>query len=243
MDRPSPSGLKTSRISPLAFSGRFRAGGFCFSCGLSDPGKRGCPGTERTRCLRINVGAIWIILALIGPYFRFFLAVLVFYFVSGNWFDLRAFIINNDLYRAGSLFLWLLPLLSYGIFEEIGWRGFALPRLQKKYNALLATFILTVFWGFWHLPMFFYRFSFSPALLVGFFVSMFVGAILFTFVFNSTRGSVFVVMLWHIGVNIVSVLDMVNIAAIMSVLIMAIVLYIVVRYGYQKLSVGEKFVI
>lgn len=50
-------------------------------------------------------------------------------------------------------------------------------------------------------------------------------------------------MLWHIGINIVSVLDMVNIVVIMSVLIMVIVLYIVVRYGYQKLSVGEKFVI
>jgi uncharacterized protein len=39
--------------------------------------------------------------------------------------------------------------------EEIGWRGFALPHLQKRHNALLATLIVGTLWGLWHLPLVF----------------------------------------------------------------------------------------
>ncbi|PGM72093.1 CPBP family intramembrane metalloprotease domain-containing protein, partial [Bacillus cereus] len=38
--------------------------------------------------------------------------------------------------------------------EEIGWRGFALPRLQSKFGPLKATLLLAVLWAFWHLPHF-----------------------------------------------------------------------------------------
>jgi hypothetical protein len=46
-------------------------------------------------------------------------------------------------------------LFSGPISEEAGWRGFALPRLQSKYNALVSSLILGVIWTFWHLPLFF----------------------------------------------------------------------------------------
>lgn len=39
--------------------------------------------------------------------------------------------------------------------EELGWRGFALPRLLEIMNARLATFTLALIWGVWHVPMFF----------------------------------------------------------------------------------------
>jgi len=57
-------------------------------------------------------------------------------------------------------FFWVYPLflileiLTSGLAEEPGWRGFALPRLQSRYGALLGTLILGVLWGCWHLPLF-----------------------------------------------------------------------------------------
>ena len=39
--------------------------------------------------------------------------------------------------------------------EELGWRGFALPRLESLFSPRLATLVIAAAWGVWHLPMFF----------------------------------------------------------------------------------------
>ncbi len=59
----------------------------------------------------------------------------------------------------GSLFLTqlgsFLPLLILGsLSEEIGWRGYALERLQVRWNALTSSLIVGLVWAFWHLPLF-----------------------------------------------------------------------------------------
>ena len=90
--------------------------------------------------------------------------------------------------------------------EEIGWRGFALPRMQSRFGPLKATLLLSVFWAFWHFPEFF-----SSAQLGGpgtglsafyihlpIFLLMVVAlAIIMTWVFNHTGGSVFIAILLH----------------------------------------------
>jgi len=44
--------------------------------------------------------------------------------------------------------------LVVGFFEELGWTGFAVPRLRQKYSVLTTGIILGLFWGLWHLPLF-----------------------------------------------------------------------------------------
>jgi membrane protease YdiL (CAAX protease family) len=94
-----------------------------------------------------------------------------------------------------------LPLwiLTFGIGEETGWRGFALPRLQKGRSALSATIILWVMWAFWHLPLFFYTYPVS--VIPGFLIGLLAGSITFTWLYNSTRGSVLMTALWHGAFN------------------------------------------
>jgi CAAX protease family protein len=86
--------------------------------------------------------------------------------------------------------------------EEIGWRGYALPRLQERYSAFVASLLLGAAWALWHLPLFFITGtsqSFTP--LVPFLVSVVALAVLFTWVFNGTRGSLLVAVLFHGTVN------------------------------------------
>jgi membrane protease YdiL (CAAX protease family) len=98
-------------------------------------------------------------------------------------------------------FTLIIGLLVIG--EEIGWRGFALPRLQTRFNSLTASLILGGLWAAWHLPNAFipgfeYYLTAFPVFLV-YVVSM---TVLFTWLANRTRGSVWIAWLFHAAINI-----------------------------------------
>lgn len=96
----------------------------------------------------------------------------------------------------------VLVLLAGGGQEEPGWRGFALPRLQKRYSALVSSLLVGVAWIVWHLPLFAiywssqYGVSFVPWALMALALS-----VVFTWVYNATRGSVLLVAVLHASVN------------------------------------------
>jgi membrane protease YdiL (CAAX protease family) len=100
--------------------------------------------------------------------------------------------------------LTLLFLAVYGFFlsgplgEEPGWRGFALPRLQSLHGPLVGSLILGVLWALWHLPLFFTPWN----TLTTFNVVVYVLAttcltIIYTWVFNNTKGSLLLAILLH----------------------------------------------
>jgi membrane protease YdiL (CAAX protease family) len=89
----------------------------------------------------------------------------------------------------------LLWIFTFGLGEETGWRGFALPRLQKGRSALAATMILVAFWVLWHLPQFFY--VFDPSMVVGWLIGLFAGAVILTWLYNSAKDSILMVAIWH----------------------------------------------
>jgi membrane protease YdiL (CAAX protease family) len=88
--------------------------------------------------------------------------------------------------------LYLVNPLQGPLGEEPGWRGFALPHLQSKWSALVASLILSVFWAMWHLPLILSGQIPWPLLL-----SIIPLAILFTWLYNGTNGSLFIVLVFH----------------------------------------------
>jgi membrane protease YdiL (CAAX protease family) len=107
----------------------------------------------------------------------------------------------------------LAPLPLLGIFlyalipggalgEEPGWRGFALPRLQSMHGPLLGTLILGPLWALWHLPLFWTPWNELSAFnVVVFVLATTCLAIMYTWVFNNTRGSVLMAILVHASFN------------------------------------------
>jgi len=102
---------------------------------------------------------------------------------------------------AGPVFLFV----GGPVFEEIGWRGFALPRLQRLYGPLVGTLILGALWGLWHLPLFLIPSWDTPhgsLLDIALFVILAVSiAIVITWVINNTKDSVLLAILAHGSIN------------------------------------------
>lgn len=88
-----------------------------------------------------------------------------------------------------------------GTNEEPGWRGFALPRLQLKFSPLIASIILGLIWGFWHTPI--YLPQYGSLIQYGIFLLNTIKiAIILTWLYNRTGGSVLATALMHTIGNI-----------------------------------------
>lgn len=95
---------------------------------------------------------------------------------------------------------WLVfELLTNG--EEWGWRGYILPRLQAKYNALTASLIVGVIWSVWHLPKFLGTGLSGERSFAWFTVAHLALAVLYTWLYNNSRGSLLLVILFHATQN------------------------------------------
>jgi uncharacterized protein len=93
----------------------------------------------------------------------------------------------------------LFIFLFIGLGEEPGWRGFALPELQKAYSPVGASLILAPIWSIWHLPL--VGTEFPWPIVPAFLLSLFGATFMLTWLFNRTNGSVLLPMLFHTTVN------------------------------------------
>jgi uncharacterized protein len=108
-----------------------------------------------------------------------------------------------------SLDEWPLALVVIGyIFvftalgEEIGWRGYALPRLLEMYSPGAASLILGAGWAVWHLPLFWLPGNFHQQIPIAWFVlQILASSVLYTWIYQHTRGSLLMALLFHTGAN------------------------------------------
>ncbi len=99
-----------------------------------------------------------------------------------------------------------LPVLAQlmflaGTVEEIGWRGVALPMLQRRFPPLVSALLLGLAWAGWHLPAFAMSGTIQSAWSFGpYFVGLLAVSVIFTSLFNASNGSLLVAWLLHFQV-------------------------------------------
>jgi uncharacterized protein len=165
-------------------------------------GGRGALRELGSRLVRWRVGWQWYVVVILGPAV-FSLAVAGIYTLfGGSWAEAAPPAILAGPLLLLPLFLAILTLTD-GLGEELAWRGFALPRLLTRYNALVASVVLGVIWALWHLPLLWTEgngmFHLPVWLLL---LDLTAKSILFTWVFLHTRGSVLIAMLFHGATNL-----------------------------------------
>jgi membrane protease YdiL (CAAX protease family) len=193
-----------------------------------------------------RVGIVWYLFAIFGLILIYVPAILLYNRFSG----MPAIPILSENTPTFSSPLELIPqivllFLVVGLVngEELAWRGFALPRLQARYNALTASLILGVIWSIFHLPLFFTATGTSQAdwSFTNFLVSTIALAVLFTWMYNNTRGSVLMAYLLHASANTwtqVFSIDHANptLNWIIAWLLLAAVVIVVIISGAENLS-------
>lgn len=103
----------------------------------------------------------------------------------------------------------VIILFIGGGLEEFGWRGYALDRMQTGQNAVVASLVLGLFWGVWHLPLFFIEGTVQHDAGIPvweFVLQTMVLSLLYTWLYNNTAGSLLVAILFHTIGNTTSAL-------------------------------------
>ncbi len=160
----------------------------------------------RRRLLQWRAGWQWYVFILLGIPAVMVLGIVILPGVLASFQGLKP-----AFFAVSYLITFVLTFFGGGpLGEEPGWRGFALPRLQSRYGAWRATLLLGVMWTFWHLPDFLTSAQgggpsagLSPfyARLPIFFLMVMALAVVFTWVFNHTGGSIFIALLLHTVFN------------------------------------------
>ena len=151
------------------------------------------------RVVRFDVGWRWWLIGVGTPLALALAAVIVYALSSGSLPDLALFGQVDYLGNIGVVTALALWIATYGFGEEIGWRGFALHRLQSI-GWLRAAALIGVLWGLWHLPYFFYKENFMALGVggfVGYLISITMGSILLAWMYRGSGHSILIVALWH----------------------------------------------
>jgi membrane protease YdiL (CAAX protease family) len=157
-----------------------------------------------SRVVQWRVGMVWYAVALLGTLALFSVAAIIGIFLIGapapnltllgRWEELPG------LHPAAT---WIVLIFTIGLGEEVGWRGFMLPKLQAKFSAFSASLLIGLAWTFWHLPNFIFDPQFAAwgmPIRLGFGFMLICMAIVYAWLFNSTRGSLLIPILFH-GTN------------------------------------------
>jgi membrane protease YdiL (CAAX protease family) len=168
----------------------------------------------------------------------FLLSSLGYVATGGAWPEFAGFagmLESVPAFLGGMLLTFILGPFS----EEIGWRGFALPQVQRRYGPLWSSLVVGLIWWAWHIPLFFMNGTlhasqgFVSAFSVGYLITVLSYSVFFTWLYNRTRKSIWIAIIAHFVINMMisgsSPFDGAVFAVLSFVLLAATGLLVVIR--------------
>jgi uncharacterized protein len=132
--------------------------------------------------------------------------------------------------------LLIIATITGATGEELGWRGFALPRLQTRMSALSASLLLGVIWTIWHVPLWFAGLGYERIPFAAYAILVISSTVLITWACNNSGGSMVIATIFHLTMNIaMNIIDSMAIY-VYAILTMATAIFVVFIYGPSKLS-------
>jgi CAAX protease family protein len=108
----------------------------------------------------------------------------------------------------GEVILSMILLVLVPFLEELGWRGYGVDSLAKKFNLFNTSILFASLWGLWHLPVFFITDSYqsslwgqNPLFAINFFAGIFPLAIIMNYLYYRNKRSILLIAIFHILVN------------------------------------------
>lgn len=178
------------------------------------------------RFLHWRVGAKWYAVVFVVPGAIYMAAILLHVILTGSPVDFDNTLSRSMFGNSGPIWLFIIPFFLFDALtngEELAWRGFVLPRYQFRFNALMSSIVVGVFWGIWHLPKVAPEGAWAVAYAILHNIAL---AVLFTWVYNSTRGSLLLATLFHASFNTAFVFLPVTTAGSIITLMGGIVLFV-----------------
>lgn len=151
----------------------------------------------------------WLAIAVLMPISYGIIGIAAHRLAMGVWPDFSRFGLTEKL---PGFNLWqtaLVWILTFGLGEESGWRGFLLPELTKRYSFRISSLLVALVWIFWHLPAFFFNptyLNMGPG-IIGWAISLTFGSVLLAWLSNGSGFSVIPVLIWHGGFDLITASD------------------------------------
>lgn len=168
----------------------------------------------------------WLMIAITSPFFLYYGALFFSRFILGENVVISSYFHSIEFTELGMLSV-ITSIIFYGFGEQIGWRGYVLPKLiESGFNNIASSAILSVFWALWHMPLFFYSYSqyseMSILTVMGWYFSLLLSSFLLTWIYNSSGKSVLVVAIFHGLIDVIVLMP--NLDGTSAILIINIVL-------------------
>jgi hypothetical protein len=149
-----------------------------------------------------RIGVRWYLFILLFPLVLAVIQGAVTTALAGeSWSENLPTVFNEPI--AASVLLLIVLTLTDGLGEEWGWRGFALGHMIKRHSALAMSIVLGLLWAAWHLPLFWTaQASLEGSAVWVLFARLPAAAVIYTWLFQHTRGSVVAAALFHGALNL-----------------------------------------